>query len=94
MTIYKYPLSVTGSQIIELPRGATILTAQVQGEMLCLWAEIDENQEDTDERIIGVFGTGHPMGNTPRRYINTTQADGGSLIWHVFELLTTPVQRA
>lgn len=85
MTIYKYPIEITDTQKVELPLGAEILTAQMQGENLCLWAKVDEFYTGMEERTIEVFGTGHAMSDNARRYIGTTQMHGGELIWHVFE---------
>lgn len=85
MTIYKYPIKLTDTQTLKLPINGEILTAQMQGDTLCLWAKVDENITGTEERIIEVFGTGHPMSDDHRRYIGTTQMHGGALIWHVFE---------
>ena len=85
MTIYKYQIQITDVQMVKLPINAAILTAQMQGDQLCLWAKIEETNTDTEDRMIEVFGTGHPMTSHLRRYIGTVQMDGGSLIWHVFE---------
>jgi hypothetical protein len=85
VTIYKYPIKIADSQKVKLPLNAEILTAQTQGETLCLWAKVEERNTDTEERTIEVFGTGHPMSDDARRYIGTTQMQGGALVWHVFE---------
>lgn len=85
MTIYKYPIQITDVQKVKLPIEAQILTAQMQGDALCIWAIVDEAATDTEERTIEVFGTGHPMGQVFRQYIGTVQMQGGALVWHVFE---------
>ena len=82
--IYKYPLEVTDTQIIELPFGARILTADMQYEKLCLWALVNPDLESKSKRTIDIFGTGHPIDGKPRDYISTFQMDGGRLIFHVF----------
>ena len=85
MTIYKYPIKITDSQKVKLPLNAEILTVQMQGETLCLWAKVEEvGNTSTEERTIEVFGTGHPMSDDARRYIGTIQIHVGAL-WHVFE---------
>ena len=96
MTICKYPVKFTDAQKVGLlgayavtillkpPINAEILTAQMQGDTLCLWAKVEEGNS-TEERTIEVFGTGHPMSDDDRRYIGTTQAHGGVMCWHVFE---------
>lgn len=85
MTIYKYPIKITSTQKVKLPINAEILTAQMQGDTLCLWAKVEEGNS-TEDRTIEVFGTGHPMSDDARRYIGTTQMHGiALLVWHVFE---------
>ncbi len=85
MKIFKYEITTTDSQQIEMPRGATILTVQVQYANPCLWALVAENA-DTELRTIRVFVTGHDV---PRpvsmKYIGTYQLNEGSFIGHVFE---------
>lgn len=83
-TIFKYPIKLADIQDVRMPRGAKIISAQMQGEQLCLWAEVD-NTVGLKWRSIEVFGTGHPMPEAPRLFIGTVQMHGGSLIWHVYE---------
>lgn len=85
-TIWKFPLPVTDFQKIEMPKGAEVLSAQVQGVSLCLWAMVDPEAE-TELRGFWIIGTGHPIEHEKNlgRFIGTTQMYNGSLIWHVFE---------
>jgi hypothetical protein len=86
-TIYKYELQITDEQGINMPIGAEILTAQMQGENLQLWALVDPDR-DIKKRFFEVIGTGHDVtcfSNTERKYISTVQLSGGKLIFHVFE---------
>jgi hypothetical protein len=88
-TVYKYPLRLADAQAVQLPKGARILTAQFQGEQLCLWAMVDTDQDEMQKREIRIHGTGHPISNVDAlRYIGTVQQFGGSLIWHVFLVMT------
>lgn len=85
-TIWKYQL-VAESVKIEMPIGAEILTVQIQDGIACLWALVDPNA-DKEERIIEVFGTGHPVPydmGVSRKYIATFQLNGGTLVYHAFE---------
>jgi len=87
MIIWKFQLAVIDSQILSLPRGATILTVQMQCDDLQLWALCDADST-VEDRIIRIIGTGHsiPPNESERlRYINTFQMGGGSLVFHVFE---------
>lgn len=83
-TIYKFPIAITDDQAVLMPASADILSAQFQGDTLCLWALLDTTEKKT-ARLIYIFGTGHPVPRrTDLRFIDTVQA--GRLVWHVFEL--------
>jgi hypothetical protein len=86
--IYKYPLLITGIQMVELPVGAEILTVQTQNESPCLWALVDHNEIEKKKVLIEMFGTGHDVQygmGASRKYISTFQLKGGSLVFHAFE---------
>jgi hypothetical protein len=83
-TIWKFPLTVTDTQFISLPKDAEILCVQVQMEAPCLWAKVDSTIEDKETVLIETFGTGHPMDEKNRKYIGTYQLNNGHLIFHVF----------
>ena len=81
--VYKYVLELVGSQIIELPTKAMILSVQLQGTSLCLWALIDTDYS-IERRTILIAGTGHDIGASGVAYISTVQLDNG-LVFHIFE---------
>ncbi len=85
-TIWKYPLLVTDRQDVRMPLNAAILSVQMQGETLCLWALVNP-VAPLVLRTFEVFGTGHPIAHSDeiRKYIGTVQSPGRSLVWHVFE---------
>jgi hypothetical protein len=84
--IYKYPLALTDTQFVELPLGAEILTAQMQGDQLCLWAMVNTLPEAIKKnRRIEIIGTGNPVPTGDLKYISTFQMMGGGLIFHAFE---------
>lgn len=84
--IFKYPLEVTDSQVIDMPRGARILCVQVQRGQPCIWALVDDDVEPT-RREIHMRGTGHNCnGVDALRYIGTFQMHDGSLVFHAFEV--------
>lgn len=88
-TIWKYPILTTDWQEIHIPRGADILTVQVQHGDACLWARVNPAQPP-ESRMIEVFGTGHEIHKdmgVERRYIGTYQLANGDLVFHVFERL-------
>lgn len=84
--IWKYEIN-PNKVIVEMPKGAEILTIQTQNETPCIWALVNpENEKEL--RHFEVFGTGQnvycDMG-VERKYINTFQLDNGSLVFHLFE---------
>lgn len=82
--IWKYPLELGDDQIIAMPDGAQILTVQMQGSKLCLWALVDPEPELPQRmRSIEIIGTGNPFVEAPRVYIATVQVP--PFVWHVFE---------
>jgi hypothetical protein len=84
--IYKYPLALTGEQVLELPQAARILDIQMQGFELCAWAEIDKSMPSKERKIV-LIGTGNPINYKPPQhlmYISTVQIDG--MVWHFYEL--------
>lgn len=85
ITIYKYELQTTDIQTLPLPKGATILSAQVQRGTICLWVKMDTNEGTLVTHIIRVHGTGHPIGSGLLRFIDTVQLHDGALIFHIFE---------
>lgn len=84
MNIWKFPLEVVDNQVIGIPEVATILSVQMQRGTACLWAICDPSK-NAAPRTIEILGTGHPMPEGERKFIDTIQINGGSLIFHVFE---------
>jgi hypothetical protein len=83
--IFKYQLSVAFMQTVTMPAGAQILTIQVQGKTIQLWALVSEDEHPVDRKI-ECHGTGHPIKNpNDLTYIASVQTDGGQFIWHFFE---------
>lgn len=84
--IYKYPLVVAGEQQVEMPKGAQLLTVQVQREVFCVWAIVDTDAEK-EQRTISIIGTGHPLADAASLdYLGSAQLSD-ALIFHVFEKL-------
>jgi len=86
--IWKFTLPPTSQGVIKMPKGAEILTIQIQKEQACIWALVNPLNEET-ERYFEVFGTGHSIHydmGIERKYINTFQPEEG-LVLHLFERL-------
>ncbi len=92
MVIWKFSLPIVGLQRVTMPKDASILSVQQQGAGdLQMWAIVDPDAE-REQRIIEIVGTGNPMADVTkeglaRLHLATVQTNGGSLVWHVFELL-------
>jgi len=96
--IYKYQLEVTDQQIIKMPKGAELLSAQFQGKDLCVWALVNlrgSPDYEMREYEFRIFGTGHEIDveiedpgedfNDERfKFLATVQQFGGDLVWHIF----------
>lgn len=80
-TIWKYTLQP--DIILEMPAGAEVLSVQVQGDGINLWALVEPNA-DKEERRFMSFVTGHDVpGGMLRKFIGTVHLQGGDI--HVFE---------
>lgn len=93
-TIWKFGLEPTEhGATISMPRGATVLCVQEQGNAPQLWALVDSDAPQ-EQRVFYTFGTGHPLPKDVRhrlvvahtlRYVGTFQLHAGALVFHVFE---------
>lgn len=85
-TVFKYPLMQADLQTVMLPVGAEILSVQEQHGGWQLWALVDPQAPVTERRKIRIAGTGHPIYENLKKYINTFQMHGGMLVFHAFEV--------
>lgn len=85
MKIWKYPLSAADQQNVKLPIGSKILDIQMQGEIPCLWAIVNDETLETETRTIAIYGTGHTIPDDPGKYISTFQLKNMPLDFHAFE---------
>jgi len=73
----------------ELPRGAQVLTVQVQRGEPHMWVLCDPEVPKSLRKFM-VVGTGHVFDLPAHRlgcpYIGTFQLEGGALVFHVFEI--------
>lgn len=79
-TIWKFRVPMEHVVRIEMPWGAELLTAQLQGDVPMLWAAVDP-EAPRKTRVLTIIGTGReaPEG----RYVGTWQQDG--YVWHLFD---------
>lgn len=88
LVIWKYKLSMQrGAKTIPMPKGAKILTVQVQEGEPHIWALVDPGEADRP-RFLEIFGTGHAIEEIPNTrldYIGTFQFSSGVFVFHLFE---------
>jgi len=87
-TIWKYPLGILDSQIIDVPRVASPLGVQNQPvggrDQLVLWMLVEDEAPKITVEVV-VRGTGHEaLGLFRSEYVGTAQTHGGAFAWHVF----------
>lgn len=86
-TLYKYQLPSFSDVVdISMPSGAAVLHVDVQHGVPCLWARVDPLAPEVLRRF-RIAGTGHTLGSNVGRHLGTFQLQGGSLIFHVFEVV-------
>lgn len=81
-TIYKYPLELTDNQLLTLPSSARPLSVQLQGDQLCLWAEVNTGVGGLKDAVISIVGTGHEIPRGAVHYLGTVQQ--AAFVWHVY----------
>lgn len=82
MKIYKYVIDLTDVQTFRVPYGFQPLSAQFQGDDLCIWAMVNEQNHDMESKTVTIIGTGNKIGEGPGLFIDTVQKNG--FVWHVF----------
>jgi len=87
LTIHKYPLPIEDEPHIVMPKGAQILSAQVQRGAPVVWALVNPEEKRMSKHWFLVAGTGLPFPGDPEaaRFVGTIQLEGGSLVFHVFD---------
>ena len=87
LTVFKYPVPFGDYFVLDLPLGAKVLAVDVQHGQPQLWALVNPDHK-TEPRRFRFAGTGHPIEDTADclEYISTFQVEGGSLIFHIFEV--------
>jgi hypothetical protein len=83
--VWKYELQNMVFQL-EIPKGGTILSLQMQKGIPCIWILVDIEAEK-ESRTFEVVGTGNPISHEEGQYVGTFQLQSGELVFHVFEVL-------
>lgn len=93
LTIWKYEVPPEDYFELSLPLGAKPLTVQIQGTKPEMWILLDKDETIYVNRQFRVAGTGDLISEPidALRYIGTFQLYGGSLIFHVLEVMKVAV---
>lgn len=81
-TIWKFTLQPYC--ILDMPKGAQVLSVREQGSEICLWAMVDPSAEKEPRRFLG-FGTGHDLPEGDLSFVGTAHLASGAMVFHVFE---------
>lgn len=85
--VYKYHLDIQDEVSVMMPKGARVLSVQVQDGRPCLWAAVDPIQIELEKRTFRIAGTGHPIADDViDGFVGTIQMLDGRLVFHVFEM--------
>lgn len=82
--VWKYPISLIDYVSVEMPRGAQVLSAQIQRGFLTLWALVDTDAR-LEVREFRIFGTGEYIDDN-LKFIATIQLPETELVFHIFEI--------
>lgn len=86
--IWKFQLDICSPEAL-MPEGSNILSIQVQGDTLCMWAEVETSAPSTLMVKFRAFGTGHQLpepGEWKGQFISTVQLPNG-LVFHIYRTL-------
>lgn len=81
--VFKYPLEIIGQQTVDTRAGWMPLSVQMQGGVLCLWAEVNDTAPAASCRVF-VHGTGHEVHPDAARFVGTFQLPDYGLVFHVY----------
>lgn len=85
MQIWKFPLKADDEQIVRMPKGARLLSLQIQKGIPCLWASVHTRIEEINRKVY-TFGTGQDTAFITEQldFVGTYQQFNGDLVLHVF----------
>ena len=88
MKIFKFQIPLSDVVTIEMQENAKILSVQAQNEKPYMWALVDPPARLV-KRKFRFAGTGHEITHDSGKllFIGTFQMHGGSLVFHIFEIL-------
>lgn len=77
-------MQLKSRQMIEMPKGARIVSVANQEGRICIWALVDSEEENVDAVEVFIVGTGNPnpIPDDAKNFIGTVLM--GEFVWHVF----------
>jgi len=87
MIIWKYELTTSDRQSVMMPKGAQILSVQVQNHTPCLWVLCDEMAAQVQRQVLTLItGTQIAPEDADNQFVGTYQMNDGSFVGHVFDM--------
>lgn len=86
-TIWRFSLPITDRPMIDMPRGAHVLSSPPSSRndsQIEIWAQVDTDQS-VEKREFRIVGTGNPAPDDCGRFVGSVITHGGVAVWHVYE---------
>lgn len=83
-TIFKYPIEVTDKQTVKLPVDSLVISVLNQNGQLVIYALVDTEEKEVEEKTIRIFGTGHPVDVEEFDYNFLGSVMMDEFVWHIF----------
>lgn len=85
--VWKYNINPDDYTSLEIPKDANVLSVGEQFGNVCIWVMVDPSK-NKETRKFRLAGTGHPINELYLSFVGTVQLDGGSMVFHLFEILS------
>lgn len=82
--VFKYALEITQRQMIQMPRGARVLSVAIVNEQPVLFALVDD-RKPAEPRIVRTARTGEVFNATGCTFVGTLCFEAVGHIFHVFD---------
>lgn len=82
--VFKYALEITQRQMIQMPRGARVLSVAIVNEQPVLFALVDD-RKPAEPRIVRTARTGEVFNATGCTFVGTLCFEAVGHVFHVFE---------
>lgn len=82
--IFKYTIEVTDKQTVKLPVDSLVISVLNQNDHLVIYALVDDEETEMEEKTIRIFGTGYPVDVEEFDYNFLGSVMMGEFVWHIF----------